>query len=396
MTTQTLLEETEPSPSPPHPSPSAIKMDELLVGWLGRDDVYDNVLQWIDKFKMEQQQQLQSSSSSTSLVNPSSTTASTTHTPPNVATTTTIPPFYPLRTATGTNVQRRRRAPLPYETWEAPAVGPLSSDGSSSAATVPPKAAASTTMTTSPFLLSETPDDELQQDQQLQQQQQQQPPPKGCVKDQFLAIVEELGLDPFALSSPTSTDDGIIGTKPSSGSTDNDKDDPAHVDIPLEAFVRVTKELCRFPSFFNASLYQRILDLWNARDPAPTTAAAAPAAATTSTTTMDALDKSIHNNHKAQAVNLTIFEWFWKTEMEPYDAEERLFRLLKQPHENCILRDDLLPYIKALLSEHPVRSVVLGGVLGGLCRFHCVVDPHNTIVSPSCFLSGPGILVQSC
>ena len=366
--TQTLLEETEPSPSPPHPSPSAIKMDELLVGWLGRDDVYDNVLQWIDKFKMEQQQQQQLQSSSTSLVNPS-TTASTTHTPPNVATTTTtIPPFYPLRTATGTNVQRRRRAPQPYETWEAAAVGPLSSDGSSSAATVPPKAATSTIITTSPFLLSETPDDELQQDQQLQQQQQQQPPPKGCVKDQFLAIVEELGLDPFALSSPTSTDDGIIGNHPSRSSDNDKEDDPAaHVDIPLEAFVRVTKELCRFPSFFNASLYQRILDLWNARHPSPTaTAAATTSAATTSAaTTMDALDKSIHNNNKAQAVNVTIFEWFWKTEMEPYDAEERLFRLLKQPHENCILRDDLLPYIKALLSEHPVRLVVLGVFFGG-------------------------------
>jgi hypothetical protein len=268
----------------PQPTPSAIKMDELLVGWLGSDEVYDNVLQWIDKFKAEQMADPASSSRAASPI--------PTQPPPESPQTVLIPPFYPLQTATGTKVQRRRSLPRQFETWE---TLPESIQ-------VPKLGSAS----------EETPDDELQQDQQ-------QFPPK-CVKEQFLGVVEELGFDTVTLSK-----DGI----------------------PMEAFVRVTKEICRFPSFFNGTFYQRILDLWN------TAAAAA--------------EQQHRSNHKknsktlpppASAVTLTIFEWFWKNEMEPYDAEERLFRLLKQPNENCILRDDLLPYIKALLNEHPVRTIV--------------------------------------
>jgi hypothetical protein len=301
--------------------------------------------------------------------------------------------------------------PQPYETWEAPAVAVVPTTGPLSSLSGPPKTTTSPTLS-SPFLLSETPDDELQQDQQLKQQQQHQTP-KGCVKDQFLAIVDELGLDPFALSSPTSTDDGmmLMMMEMPHGKDDSPDRPVAHVDIPLEAFVRITKELCRFPSFFNASLYQRILDLWNARPPAAGAAAAA-AASTPTATTIDALDKSSHHNNnnnndsspKAHAVNLTIFEWFWKKEMEPYDAEERLFRLLKQPHENCILRDDLLPYIKALLNEHPVRGLLLL-LLWFRCHSlhyymdvipHILLSHHVHVTLPLYYVSGPGILVQSC
>jgi hypothetical protein len=56
------------------------------------------------------------------------------------------------------------------------------------------------------------------------------------------------------------------------------------------------------------------------------------------------------------AVTLPALEWYWKKEMEPFDPPERFFRLVKQPDEDCILRDDFLPYIKALLNDHPVGS----------------------------------------
>ena len=42
--------------------------------------------------------------------------------------------------------------------------------------------------------------------------------------------------------------------------------------------------------------------------------------------------------------------------MEPYDAAERFFRLVKQPETDYVARDDFLPYIKELLSDHPVSD----------------------------------------
>jgi hypothetical protein len=99
------------------------------------------------------------------------------------------------------------------------------------------------------------------------------------------------------------------------------------ITFSLESFIRITKEICNFPSFFNGPLYQRIIDLWN-----------------------------VAKNQTAKAVSLHMLEWFWKTEMEPYDPPERFFRLVKQPQNDCILRDDFLPYIKALLNDHPVST----------------------------------------
>lgn len=87
-----------------------------------------------------------------------------------------------------------------------------------------------------------------------------------------------------------------------------------------DAFVRVTKEICRFPSYFNSALYQRILDK--------------------------------HPN-SGGFVTLSMFEAFWKSEMEPYDESDRFFRLIKQPGAETICRDDFLPFLKALLSDHP-------------------------------------------
>jgi serine/threonine-protein phosphatase 2A regulatory subunit B'' len=39
--------------------------------------------------------------------------------------------------------------------------------------------------------------------------------------------------------------------------------------------------------------------------------------------------------------------------MEPYDEQERFFRLVKKPSREYITRDDFLPFIEELLMSHP-------------------------------------------
>ena len=137
-----------------------------------------------------------------------------------------------------------------------------------------------------------------------------------CVRDQVQAIFREVGQDP-PLLSPGSVDSG----------EGEEVVDPMRRYLTQEGFVRITKEVCWFPSFFNAPLYKRILQLWNARS------------------------ESVANT---DVVTMDMFAWYWLAEMEPYDAPERFFRLLKQPEKDYIARDDFLPYIKELLNDHPV------------------------------------------
>jgi hypothetical protein len=115
-----------------------------------------------------------------------------------------------------------------------------------------------------------------------------------------------------------------------SGQDKVDEMDPKRTFLSLENFARITKEVSRFPSFFNGPLYKRILQLWNSRDELVT---------------------------KMDVVTTEMFEWYWLAEMQSYDAPERFFRLLKQPENDYIARDDFLPYIKELLNDHPVRTM---------------------------------------
>ena len=129
---------------------------------------------------------------------------------------TSIPPFYPLKTLTGTTIQRRRKLPRQSETWE-----PL------------PVVVDPTTSTT--INTGEQGMDDLRTT-------------SGgttttlCVRDQVTKLLQELQILPPREESFESA---------------------ADVTLPLEVFVRITKEVCHFPSFFNGPLYQRIIDLWN-------------------------------------------------------------------------------------------------------------------------------------
>lgn len=262
-----------------------IKMDELLVSWLGSDEVYENVLNLIEKYRVQRQQQqeeesagdgskspIPSENSATNNKTVSTTSIGTTPSQPieegslssNASPRTVIPPFYPLKTATGQALPRRRQLPRQSETWD------------------------------------RLPDSSVDMTD---------PTAALCVKDQLLQVLTEL-----EIPLPENT-----ANLPALGA----------VELPLESFARITKEICHFPSFFAAPLYQRILDVYHAAHP--------------------------EEGNEATTATLTvgILEWFWKEEMEPYDAPERFFRLVKQPQNDCILRDDFLPYMKAMLQDHP-------------------------------------------
>jgi serine/threonine-protein phosphatase 2A regulatory subunit B'' len=152
-------------------------------------------------------------------------------------------------------------------------------------------------------------------------------------RDHARAIFSEIGLDP-PLTSPSSVqssssnaadDEELDGESFGGGAGDSLRLRRKYVQV--EAFARITKDVCRFPSFFNVPLYQRILLLWNQDrgvDAAP----------------MD-------------VVTYEMLEWYWEREMEPYDNSDRFFRLVKQPDSDYITRNDFLPFINSLLSEHP-------------------------------------------
>ena len=267
-----------------------IKMDELLVSWLGSDDVYENVLNLIEKYDREGKvsgDQSQENNPSNNAFAPNAY-PSKSETPSATGKKEPIPPFYPLKTSNGITVRRRRKLPKQFETWD-----PLPDDDTNGSLTKATRAAGNSSEET------KTASDENAEISSIDGKD------MLCVRDQILKMLQELQV------------------VPQEGDIDGD------VTIALDVFVRITKEICHFPSFFNGPLYERILRLWN-------------------------------TDHKGnlKTVSLSTIEWFWKKEMEPYDPSERFFRLFKQPDEDCILRDDFLPYIKALLNDHPVSAKI--------------------------------------
>jgi len=243
---------------------STTKLNELLVSWLGSDDVYENVLKLIDKYDDE-------GKATSDQVDSKSEPALS-----NDREIITIPPFYPLKTSNGV---RRRVIHKQFETWDPP---PITVNYSSEDESMKN----SLTLTT---------DDSIPDT-----------PNMACIRNQIFKMLQEAQLIPAIVSVDNNTHNNVI--------------------IPLEVFVRISKEICNFPSFFNGPLYQRIIQLWNNEN---------------------------SQKNPLTVVTLLTLEWYWKKEMEPFDPPERFFRLVKQPDDNCILRDDFLPFIKSLLQDHP-------------------------------------------
>jgi hypothetical protein len=331
-----------------------IKMDELLVSWLGSDSVYENVLSLIDNYRAAQLKQ-QDIMQQTGLSPPGSPKSASSSKRKSVSggddgdeypakgdkspgsPRGVIPPFYPLR-AHGKEFRRRRTVPRQHDTWDPlPQSAGTGNDGTG---TKKEKYTAPTLEQLAGAELGQNPANAEDEDDVNN-------PNVKCVRDQIQSIYAEHGQDP-PLTSPGSVDssnsssddeEGGISSRPRSrfgtATVPADAEDPRRNRkyLTMDSFVRITKEVFRLPSFFNGPLYQRILDLWNA----------SPRGGGSGASDME-------------VVTYEILRWYWMEEMEPYDAPERFYRLVKQPEHDFIVRDDFLPYIKALLNEHPVRS----------------------------------------
>jgi len=417
---------------------AAIKMDELLVSWLGNDTVYENVTSLIESYRAaeaakQKENELKSPTSAGDSATAASTSTnlttmekSTTTTPTtasssvgggsstteaddisSTANTTTqhstsssvestnsnsggiIPPFYPLPSSSqfSKSITRRRRSILvpEYETgtWE-----PSTEVQQDSSKTSPES--------------KQSPNNEIEHDESSQQSSShphdEDPAATEesrndnnnnnnqnknnnnnnnndttpCVRDQVLSIYEELGEG--GVSSSGLSNSPVLGSALSGIDDEEDDDDDDELGgissrqqlegggivdeqskyLSVDNFVRMTKEIFKFPSFFNRPLYHRIVQLWNQKNGIPTTLTG-----DKEEEDDDDQDEDNHNNtnntneEESDVITMEMIQWFWKQEVEPFDAHDRFFRLLKQPENEYIGRDDFLPYIKELLNEHP-------------------------------------------
>ena len=295
---------------------AAIKMDELMVSWLASDSIYENILNLIEENKLaaqKQQQQQQQQHQQQLLLdgsheegggrdtnggNKDDATSGGEDANSNSSPRCVIPKFYlgdPSRPR-----RRRRLLPMPQcDTWEPLPEGERQpsdhakrySDGASSGMNNINSSMAftgedGTEITTVPSSSNQA--------------------PMLCVREQVETLFAEIG---------------------------QGKGEAKERFIPVQDFVRITKDIFRFPTFFNYPLCQRLLHLWREHkneNPPP-------------------MDIS-----PDEPITYEMVEWFWLEEMEPYDGPERFFRLCKKPTADFIERDDFLPFIKALLSDHPV------------------------------------------
>ncbi|TMW64429.1 hypothetical protein Poli38472_013051 [Pythium oligandrum] len=107
--------------------------------------------------------------------------------------------------------------------------------------------------------------------------------------------------------------------------------------MKVEDFVAITKDLCGFPSFFNAPFFRRILAAANNGElPSPT-----------------ATDDSLK-------ITKEMFLPYWQKELAPFDDVERFFRVVKQPQNSFIERDDFAPFLHELLKYHPGLEFLAG------------------------------------
>jgi hypothetical protein len=305
---------------------AAIKMDELLVTWLSSDNVYENVLSLIESYRSSSVNSNGHNPSKSGISSPPSSPPRKTGGPPSrggdvddatsdasprgVA---TIPPFYRPAGSLSNGVKTmpvRKDSFDTDQTWEGlfcnRDASSSSSDFHQGTNETHPSGANNATAVQ----------------------------PMVPIKDQVAAVFRELG-------KPTK--------------------DGKSTYLTIDNFVKITKEICSFPTFFNRPLYKRILYSWNTH-------------LIKSQNQKLLLWKEFQNDNLKIGVDLDdndmeqdellkhldtvitkdIFKWYWIEEMEEYDASERFFRLLKRPFENYVGKDDFLPYMKELLKDHPV------------------------------------------
>ncbi|TYZ58737.1 hypothetical protein PybrP1_010558 [[Pythium] brassicae (nom. inval.)] len=94
----------------------------------------------------------------------------------------------------------------------------------------------------------------------------------------------------------------------------------------VEDFVAITKDLCGFPSFFNAPFFRRILASLGAKSPSA--------------------QPPTETDDDAPRITREVFQAYWSSELAPFDS-------VKQPQNDFIERDDFAPFLHELLKYHP-------------------------------------------
>ena len=342
---------------------AAIKMDELLVSWLASDNVYENVLNLIETYRTSKPPSPPSSPKRTVTATTNSSASSdkeddaTTESPRVVV----IPPFYcPPGTLNEDGSQaptlraRHSRAHptifLADQSWEGifmEKVKGSTTDSTSTKEDVPPPPpnppSATSSLDGTSTTAANTPTNATAATQL-------------SIREQVFAIFKEWGKarNGSALDDHVPLVDG------------NDSPDYAStVFLVLDDFVKVTKELCHFPSFFNGPFYKRIVYLHHLRSANLERDLELYAALEINAITVGVLDDNDNENSASLSypnletcISLAMLKEFWKEEMEHYDLSERFFRLLKNPHESYVGKNEFNPYIKELLKDHPVRSSI--------------------------------------
>ncbi|KAL7679205.1 putative EF-hand domain-containing protein [Plasmopara halstedii] len=120
--------------------------------------------------------------------------------------------------------------------------------------------------------------------------------------------------------------------------------------MKVEDFVAITKDLCGFPSFFNAPFFRRILATCGSAEEntlkSSYSSTAEDAFSTGSPTSAD-------GDVAPRRITKDIFESYWMREMAPCDSVERFYRVVKNPKNDYIERDDFAPFLHELLKYHP-------------------------------------------
>lgn len=107
--------------------------------------------------------------------------------------------------------------------------------------------------------------------------------------------------------------------------------------LGVDDFVQVTKTLCGFPSFFNAVLYKRIYARGHAKSRALTHGEKREQSSiATPEGTLGGQGIGTDELPTDARIPLSLFEEFWKDEIETYDHIDRFFRLVKKPENDFI------------------------------------------------------------
>lgn len=375
---------------------ASIKMDELLVTWLSSDNVYENVLNLVESFRQEENSNDASSSSNPNGGNASSEPSPSSPSSPRRKSSSspfsshgrskrfsdnddqeqtqqqqqeqkkdiTIPPFYrpPGTFDNGLKMKAIRRSRTDSfdsdQSWD----GIYSVDSTSSSNSDPAKESADDSNSNNNNNNNTNTNTNNNANNNGTKS-------NVPIKEQVKNIFEE---------------HGKIFTSQQKQQLNQQHESKY---LTIDQFVKITKDICNFPTFFNKPLYKRILYLWNTQDVKSTRGKLI--IWNEYYLNSDELDIGVDPNNEANAGNndnnddnkdsengdkgegkkkkksnelldqldkfitYDIFKWYWTQEMEDYDLSERFFRLLKKPHENYVAKDDFGPLIKELLNDHP-------------------------------------------